>query len=127
MDVEDKATELIDDWRKDLEDEKGVDKAKLAIAAMDEAERQYGHPKSHKWLYIISAGAPPAGLLIGAWLFFSGKPGDRRVAIWCAVLTVISLGIAWAIGASLSSSLGPSVNAGDIENVNVSEIRDLIR
>jgi len=105
----------------------GVDRAALAIAALEAAQfENHVTPKMKKWAYIISLGLPPLGLVFAGWYYFSDKTDGKRVATICAALTLVGGLILWFSVASLTSSLTPQT-VDQFKNIKPEDINSLLR
>jgi hypothetical protein len=111
-------------------DSANVDKAALAIAALESVQLESRVPiKKKKKLYLFSLILPPIGLVFGVWYFFSKKIDGKQVGVICAALTFLSLLLTW-LTLSLFTSAIPSQSLGQIESWDSGDlqgIQDLLR
>ena len=106
-------------------DSANVDKAALAMAALESVQLESGvSVKRKKTLYMLSLCLPPIGFAFAAWYYFSKKIDGKRVALICAILTVISGLLAWLVWAVFTSALPPQT-ADQIQSFNPSDINSI--
>lgn len=127
MEEEEQFAKRLADIRELGKEDKNIDVAGLAMAALAEADLNQTDPRRRKWAYLISVGAPPLGLLFAVWYAFSGKADGKRVALLCVIFTGLSLGIAVLLGSLVWSSLGSTMHTNGFEtlNLNVDDIKSL--
>jgi uncharacterized membrane-anchored protein len=108
-------------------DSANVDKAALAMAALESVQLESGvSVKRKKTLYMLSLCLPPIGFAFAAWYYFSKKIDGKRVALICVILTVISGLLAWLVWAVVASSLPPQT-AQQIQSLNPDDTNSLIK
>lgn len=102
---------------------KNVDIAALMLNALEKQEANTVSPKTKKWAYIISLGAPPFGLLFALKYYFSEESDARSVATTCVLLTVVAL-----LGVYVFFKLifaGSPISPQQIEQIKPSDIQQL--
>ena len=121
-DAEKRVAEKLKEYTEAAKNNKKIDKAALAIAALEAPifENRVS-AKMKKWAYLISLGLPPVGLGFAVYYYFSDKTDGRHVAIFCVVITIISALIFWATFASIFSSVPP----GTLEQIQSLKPEDL--
>jgi len=101
-----------------------VDKAALAIAALESVQNESGvSQKKKKWLYLTSLALPPIGFAFSIWYLFSKKIDAKRVALVCAIITIASLLLAWFVYAIFISSLPPQT-MDQLRSLNPNDLND---
>lgn len=71
---------------------KNVDMATLMMHTLAQQDKQpIVSPKTKRWLYLVSLGVPPVGLLLAGVYFFRDEEDAKTVAVICAVLTILAL------------------------------------
>jgi hypothetical protein len=109
---------------------KNVDVAALMIGALDQARQEEIDGKKKRRAYWVSICLPPFGLLYAVRYYFSGKQGGKKVALWCVILTAVSLALAWSISemflSSLSSATG-GIDLKQIESINPNDLKGLLQ
>jgi hypothetical protein len=102
-----------------------VDKAALAIAALESVQNGSGvSQKKKKWLYLASLALPPIGFAFALWYLFSKKIDGKRVALVCAVITIGSLLLAWLVFSVFVASLPPQT-LDQLRSLNPDSLNDL--
>lgn len=91
--------------------DKKINVAALMINALEQSQREETDRKKKSRAYLVSVTVPPLGLIFALVYWFSGRDDGKHIAKVCIVLTVISLLIAWGIGALMVSSLGADQSA----------------
>jgi hypothetical protein len=98
------------DYVEAAKENKNVDVAALMLNALNVEDENRVPSKTKNWAYLVSIAAPPLGLLFTAWFYFSGKSDSKRVALMCAVLTLVSAGIFLLTLKAFFASSGTSVS-----------------
>jgi hypothetical protein len=107
-DAEKAVAQKLKEYAEAAKDDKKVDKAALALAALEASvfENRVS-AKMKKWAYLISLGLPPFGLGFAAYYYFSDKTDGKHVALACVIITIISALIFWATFSSIFSAVPP--------------------
>lgn len=100
---------------------KKVDVAALAMAALADVQRQEMDVKKARRAYWISFLLPPIGLFVAVYYLLSGKPGAKRVAFVCTILTVATLLASWFVLQMFVSSI-PADQLQQLQTVNPNEL-----
>ena len=128
MDNEKKIEKNIAIYQELGKENKNINMAALMMSTLAQAQQDEIEQSKKKKAYLISVVMPPFGLFYAVRYFFSGKDDGKHVALMCVLFTVISLLSAWAIGALLLSGAGgTATNAPSALNVNVDDLRNLLR
>jgi hypothetical protein len=102
-----------------------VDKAALAIAALESVQNGSGvSPKMKKWVYLASLALPPIGFIFALWYLFSKKIDGKRVALVCAIITVGSLLLSWLVFLVFVASMPPQT-LEQVRALNPNELNDI--
>jgi len=128
-DAEKEAERKLKEFDEIIKNGAGVDKAALALAALDSAQSaDLVSPKARRWAYLVSIGLPPFGLLFAIRYFFSAKQNAKSVAIVCVVLTVLGGFLVWLSLKSFQSviplSMTGQLNTGqlNIDQLNMGQL-----
>ncbi len=113
----------VEEISKLAKENKNIDAAALMLNALQTEEKNSVSPRTKKWLYIISVGAPPLGLLFALKYYFSSEDDARQVANMCVLLTGIALLALFMFGKVLFNSAG--VTPQQIEQIKPSDIYQL--
>ncbi len=103
-----------------------VDKAALAIAALESVQNESGvSTKKKKWLYLASLGLPPIGFVFALWYFFFSKKVDaKHVALVCAIITIGSLLLSWLVFSVFVASMPPQT-LDQVRALNPNDLNDI--
>ncbi len=105
----------------------GVNKAVLAMAAMEAAQNADRiTAKKKRWAYLLSFGLPPLGLIFAAWYYFSPKLGAKRMALVCLILTVLGGLLLWLSLAAILKS-APVGTLQQIQSLRPEDINSLLQ
>jgi hypothetical protein len=89
---------------------KDIDVAALALAALKSHEANLLTAKEKRIAYLVSLGLPPFGLLYGLKFWVSGKDDGKQAAYMCAALTIGSIVAGLVLMNLMLSSSGLSVD-----------------
>ncbi len=125
--AERRVAEKLREYAEASKDNKKVDKAALAIAALETPifENRVS-AKMKKWAYLISLGLPPFGLVFSVYYYFSEKSDGKRVAIICAIVTLIGVLMFWLALSSIFSSI-PKESLDQLKTLQPNDINSLLQ
>lgn len=122
---EEQLAKQIKDYAELAKQNKKVDVASLALAALQSHERNLLPPKEKRWGYLTSIAVPPFGLIFAAKFYFSGKDDGQEAAFMCIILTFVSIIV---FGLMFKALLGTSnVNVNQIEQIKPADVQQLIQ
>ncbi len=107
MDEEKLAKEL-EVYRSLSEQDKSVDVAALALAAIQSHQANLLSDKEKRWAYLISLVVPPLGLIFAIKFYFSGRDDGRQAAWFIMALTAVAILLAILFVKVLSGGMGAS-------------------
>lgn len=132
MSSEQEVVKKIEQYQELAKTDKNVDVATLALNELERANQAQAAGK-RRWLaYFIAVGFPPFGLIFSVYYFFRNRPGDRRAALWCVILTVLALLLVWwSMRLLISSFVPPGSNLSNIKPEDllkqINETADFLR
>ncbi len=116
----------LETYRELAKEDPKVDAALLMTNALEQSAQNEISAKKKKWAYLISLGLPPLGLFIAAWYLIGDKTDRKKVAAICAILTLISGLISWAIAKAVLSSVDTS-SLNQIQNMHPDDLKSLLQ
>ncbi|HTK60198.1 MAG TPA: DMT family transporter [Candidatus Baltobacteraceae bacterium] len=126
MDDEKKIGQRVEQYRELGKEDANVDVGALALFELQQAQRQEEvSAKRRRWAYLLAAGLPPIGLIFAAWYYFSGKPGGKKAALICVIITVVTIAISWLLLRQMMSSLD-TTQMEQIKNINLDDYKSLL-
>jgi hypothetical protein len=125
--AEKRVAEKLKEYTEAAKDNKKIDKAALAIAALEAPifENRVS-AKMKKWAYLISLGLPPFGLGFAVYYYFSNKTDGKRVAIVCVIVTVLAAIMFWVSFSSIFSSVPPGT-LDQIQSLKPDDIKSIMQ
>ncbi len=123
MDKEQKIAEQVKVIADLAKDNSNIDVASLMLNALKTDNRKLVEPKYKRWAYLISAGAPPAGIIFAFRYYFGEEEDGKQVAYTCIVLTILGSIGALLFLKGLFGSSGASVD--QIKTIKPSDIKSL--
>ena len=121
METEEQLSKKIEQYQELAKEDKNIDVAALAMAAMADAQMQEQNDKGKKKAYWISVLLPPLGLFVAAYYLLAGKPDAKRVALICTIITVIMLLGSWLLLKSFISSI-PAEQMNQLQGVDPKQL-----
>ncbi len=106
--------------------DKNIDVAGLMVKALESAKDNTISIKEKRWAYLLSISVPLVGFFYVIKFFTSDKEDGMQTAVICTVLSCFCLILSWLIGGALGSGISPQ-QAQDIQNLNPSDVYDIIR
>jgi hypothetical protein len=100
-----------------------VDVGMLMLNALQNQKQNMVSAKAKRWVYLVSIGVPPFGLLCAIYYFFGAQDDAKQVAWTCVILTAVSVVLFWASVKLLFSGSGASVQ--QIEKITPAQIQQL--
>jgi hypothetical protein len=88
---EEKLEKELEAYRELAKADKKIDVAGLMINALQKHESNMFSVKQKRWAYLISIAIPPVGFLLALNFFMSDKDDGPQAALWCSILTVVSI------------------------------------
>ncbi len=104
-----------------------VDKAVLAMAALDEAAAaERVAAKKRRWAYLIALALPPIGVIVAFFYYFSKKSDGKRVGWITLILSIAGFALLWLSLALFRSAVPPDVQT-QLNGMDMMEIQDLLK
>ena len=98
------------------------------LSAFDQARQDEIDGKKERRAYLVSVVLPPFGLLYAVRYYFSAKQGGKKVALYCVILTALSLLLAWGASQMLLSSMSTSgLDLKQLQSVNPNDLKSLLQ
>lgn len=104
---------------------KNVDAAALMLNALQTSQKNLVSARAKKWVYVISIGAPPLGLLFALRYYFGSEDDAKQVAFTCVALTVVAVGLLLLFTKMFMSGTGVSLQ--EIEHIKPTEVMELVQ
>lgn len=124
MDEDKKLTETLEQYQELAKKDKNLDVAALMLSALQKSEENRVSSKTRKWLYILSLGFPPIGVIFALkYYFFDDHDDARHVANMCLILTALVIILTLIFFKSLFSAAG--VTPSQVEQIKPSDIYQL--
>jgi hypothetical protein len=89
---------------------KDIDVASLALAALNSHETNMLSGKDKRWGYLVSLAVPPFGLIYAVKFYTSGKSDGKTAAYVCLGLTAASIILFFVISSTMFSGSGLTVD-----------------
>jgi hypothetical protein len=105
--------------------DKSIDVASLMINALEKPrEASTVSDKQRRWAYMVSIGLPPIGFIFALKFLMTGTEDGRRTAMFCAILTLISLVVTVILMKTLFSGAG--VDPQQLQQLKPQDIQNLV-
>ena len=104
-----------------------VDKAALAMAALDEAAAaERVAAKKRRWAYIMAIALPPIGVIIACFYYFSRKTDGKRVGWITLTLSIIGFVLLWISFVLFKAAIPASVQT-QLNGTDMKDVQDLLK
>lgn len=126
MSSEAETLKKIEQYQELAKTDKNVDVAALTLNELQQANKTAAASGKRRWLaYFISIGFPPFGLIYAVYYFFRNRPSDRRAALWCVVLTVVSVLLTLLLSGLVLSNFAATAGM-DLSNLKSSDVNKIL-
>ena len=125
MNTSKKLEEQIEEIKQLGAEDKNVDTAALMMNALANQRQNLVSAKEKRRAYLVSIFLPPFGLLYAFKFYFDAREDARRVALICAILTVVMFFATWLMLQALLAGSGTDLN--QIEQIKPSDIQQLLQ
>ena len=126
MGTDDKLNEQFEQFRKLGAENENVDVGALMINALERAKAEEVDRKKARWAYVGSVVLAPLGLFIALYYALSGKPGGKRIALNCVIITVVMLVVGWLTLKMFLSTVTPD-QMRQIQTVNPNDLKAILQ
>ena len=89
--ADEKLNEIVKEYADLAKENKNIDAATLMINALQQQDQNKLDLKWKRWALVLSLALPPIGFLFAFYYFTKDENDAKSAALWCVVLTVLSL------------------------------------
>ena len=102
-----------------------VDISKLMLAALEQEQLNTLPAKKKITAYLVSLALPPFGLIYAIKFYFSGTSDGKRAALYCALLTILTIFLSTLFFKAVLSAGNTSVQ--QLQQINPNDVQSLFQ